>query len=252
MVGEYLSATTKLQCLNLYDNYLDDVSLELISNSLFENRSLKKLNLGKNDFSVKGLHHLCDSIKTNSSLEILYLSENKIDHQGAKEICEFLRINNFLKALNLSKNDLSSNGSLLLSNSLPFNDSLKTLQLSHNSIGDVGCSHLFQSSNNLINLDLSDNHISPKGAIKILKFLQSNISLEQIHLHSNAIRGDVLKQINSYLHCNLKWSPEIHKSINLAKFKQIVSLLFIFFKTKNIPKFVCFEIFARIDRKPLL
>lgn len=128
------------------------------------------------EYKLKEIREAKENI-TSIDLSNLGLNDNDM-----VELQELLQNKPHITALNLSYNFITAKGSKLLK-LLP---GLRRVDFSHNHLGDIGIEHLVTTS--IINLDVSHNGLSDKGALILIEHLNkytelsisgnSNISLE--------------------------------------------------------------------------
>ena len=213
MIRKAVQINTKIQKLDMSDNYISDNGAAFISDTLMINESLKevilrwnsitqqgakslskaiyqtktlqKLDLYHNDITDDGAAAISDSLKINESLQELNLADNNITHEGAKKIAEAIQVTKTLQKLDLYYNNISDNGVAAISDSLKINVSLQELNLAYNNITHEGAKKIaeaIQVTKTLRKLNLNDNNISDNGAAKISNNLKINKSLQELNL----------------------------------------------------------------------
>ena len=226
MITKAIQINTKIQKLDMSDNYISDDGTAIISDTLVINESLKEVNLELNSITQQGAKSLSeaiqvtkilqildlsynsisddgaatisDSLKINVSLQELYLACNNITHEGVKKISEAITMTATLQKLDLNNNNISDDGAAAISDSLKINVSLQELNLQSNNIIHEGVKKIaeaIQVNKTLQKLDLSCNKISDDGAAAISVSLKINVSLKELNLAYNEITDVGVKKI---------------------------------------------------------
>ena len=159
--------------LNVKGNMLGDEGLEELTDALKRKECrLKILNVADNRITSAGVSKLALAIESNTCLEELNLSCNGICSQGVEQLSTVLRKENSkISKLNLSCNNLGDDGVACLASVRT-----KALNLAWNDIGIRGVQSLisiFQSLENLEELDLSGNIIEAVGLEALLPCLMA-------------------------------------------------------------------------------
>ena len=132
--------------VDLRGNFVDDQSIEKVSQALIGNHIVTQLYLSGNAIKDAGAELLAKGLEKNACLQELYLSYNEIGPLGSQALALMMIHNSGITALDLSHNKLGSSGlSAWFGAALKSNKTLKTLKLSHNSIGDEGAAEIFES-----------------------------------------------------------------------------------------------------------
>jgi len=144
---------------------------------------------------------------TNRTLQILSISNISLA-EGIELLSEGLANNKSLVSLDVSKNFIEGKHIENFCKAL-VQSQLQKLNLSSNKIGDKGSKALaFMLSNGyqgyfpLMNLDISENSISGKGAVKLFQALRFNNIIEEFSVHSNNFGSSLPVFISSFLFDN--------------------------------------------------
>jgi Ran GTPase-activating protein (RanGAP) involved in mRNA processing and transport len=136
--------------LDLADNSLSDQSIKILMNILLTNTTiLEKLHLGYNSITDEGIEYIAESLKTNHSLTHLMLNHNHISNRGVHLLSSVLASHNIsLEILSLSSNILITDTSIdSLIIMLKHNEILKTLDIKNCNISPTSCARLQQLTN---------------------------------------------------------------------------------------------------------
>lgn len=143
--------------LNLSDNNICDQGVFYLARVLIKNNSkLKELNLARNGITSAGAQHLAEMLNTNKTLTKLILYGNKIDDRGIKYLTHSLSYyNTTLEYLYLSGNNRMTDSCVdNLINMLLENQSLKYLYLFNCNLSEIGKANLLEASRRKINFKL--------------------------------------------------------------------------------------------------
>lgn len=174
-----------------YDNMIktyDSYNLKLLFNALKLNTNLKLLKLIKlcdySNFSrLFDLDLLCDSLKNNKKLKYLELSENGLYNINS---LSKIFINSKIKFLDLSYNEITD--LTVIIHFLENNNTLQYLYLNHNCIDDYNLNLLckvLENNNTLQYLDLSYNK-DITNLYPIIKLLEKNKFIKSIKLDTES------------------------------------------------------------------
>jgi len=197
-----------IRSINLDDNMIGADGAVEIGLGLLRNRSIHSLSMNRNDI---GDGNEAKMLLGSPTLMTLSLDGNDIGENGASEIGLGLMSNSVLRRLNLYSNNIGIEGAKYLFSTcgsletLSVNDnnlgangasmiahcmaschcSLKSVYLKNNSIGDEGTRFLAIVMDYLEDLYVDGNNIGREGAGEICRALQSNKSLQTLHLSRN-------------------------------------------------------------------
>ena len=206
MFTKAIQINTKIQKLDMANNYVSDDGMAIISDTLMISESLKEVNLNGNSITQQGAKSLSEATQVTKILQILDLSCNKISDDGAAAISDSLKINVSLQELNLADNDITHEGAKKISEAIRMTATLQKLDLAYNRISDDGAAAISDSLKinvSLQVLDLQWNHITNEGGIKIAEAIQVNKALQKLQLYSNEISDDGAAAIGNSLKINV-------------------------------------------------
>ena len=140
-LAEYISVTTSLTELNLFENNMGEDGGLAIAKALKSNRSL--LTLKSNYLGARGAKAMEEALKVNNVLKTLEAPSNGIDDEGAKALAEGLFVNASVTELNLNDNNIGAEGAKALAaslaaNSFRMNSSVTRLDVRANWLDEVG------------------------------------------------------------------------------------------------------------------
>ena len=175
--------------LNLADNHLSTSSSKFIAEIIL-NKSIKALYIQGN--------HLQDGeylqiLAQSDTLEVLDISENEIQTEGAVRIFRALKSRrSYLKKLILTNNGITKYAADEIGLALTTNNTLEVLNLSHNKLQSTGIAEIMYSLNKdnktLMDLDVESNDITDSATGNIAAALAHNTSLEQLNLSGNSLK----------------------------------------------------------------
>ena len=155
-------------------------------------------NCGVDDVS---LEVLCESLRTNKVLDHLELQRSFITEAGTISLARSLLEHPALTYLNLAFNRIRDEGVCALASMLEANHTLQTLDISETWTGDRGLIALgvaLSSNTTLTSLSMSNNHMSDDGGTAFVALLDKNKSL-----HHCCLRG------NSMFHCTVMQASKL-------------------------------------------
>jgi len=206
-LGRALGATTcKLQGLNLFGNFIDDAGVQALVEGLRLNDTVASLRLGDNVFGDVGIQKIASLLRTNKILTNLDVCYSRIFFTGASALSGALLKNKTLLHLDLKGCFHEADSETILSfidTFLPSQSSLKTLDLSQNKLEDrhaLRIGEAFRTNKCLEYLDLSGNSIGDKGASALADGLRRNSSLMRLCLSGNKIGSAGITDLMSTLH----------------------------------------------------
>lgn len=200
----------RLTTLKLANNKVTDLTLEPISNILYNNQSLTEIDLSGNTLGNEGVNTILDALSQNkkSKICILRLANTALDSIDS----ELLRRLNHLKLtrLDLSHNSLSGDGTFEAIIALVANQqSLQSLKLAWTTLTDPAIKKLancLAEHDSLMELDISGKE-GRHSSIVILKLIDAVItrasklrdSRQEFKLHLGQISKDLKNQIKRNL-----------------------------------------------------
>lgn len=219
-----------VETLDLHSNYLTDATVQVLSNVLCHNCTIKTLELSNNEYvTIAGWNFVFQLLQDSYSvLEELNLNDNSITDQGLAALTNVLATNTRLKKLNLqSIHSVTVTGWQNFSIVLRFaNSALETLNLSRNPINDQ-TANLFadtlRDNRRLRELDLDLANSSNSAAIhaifttilsnnsSIVSTFNSNHTLEKLCSESDlsSLSNDLLFQLRLNRENNLSQAARI-------------------------------------------
>ena len=116
--------------------------VELVSQALAANCSLKCIHLGSGPIGDKGIFLLGDGLSKNSVLKRMHFEGVGISPVGAVYFARQLMNNQTLEYLTLKDEELGEEGGLAFANLLKVNHSIRELVLDYCALGERGCHHV--------------------------------------------------------------------------------------------------------------
>ncbi|KAL2086278.1 hypothetical protein ACEWY4_017337 [Coilia grayii] len=172
------SSQCNLQILSLAACKLSEKSCEIMDLVLQSDNCLLELNLSDNELGDSGVQVLAKGISgTHCKLQILRLAGCGVTEDSCSRLASVLQSPNHLTELDLSRNSLGDSGIRLLSMGLSDpHCTLHILRVAGSGITRTSCHILastLQSSNPLMELDLTDNELDSAGDQLLPKGLSS-------------------------------------------------------------------------------
>jgi len=131
-----LSLNRSKAVLNFRGRRFERHELELLSEALRTNTSVKRLILSFCELKSKDVRIVTQFLTTNTSLRVLDLSHNYLTATGAIGMKKNIEKNKTLKVLLLSRNYLSNKGSKVLLDMMKQNGTIEMLALDYNGVDD--------------------------------------------------------------------------------------------------------------------
>ncbi|XP_076152926.1 NACHT, LRR and PYD domains-containing protein 12-like [Alosa pseudoharengus] len=169
----------KVEALQFADCKLTDKSCEIVASVLQSPNSLIELNLSHNDLGDSGVQLLSKGLSSsNCKIHTLRFADCKLSEKSCGIVATALQSPNVLKELDLSHNDLRDSGVQLLSKGLSGpHCQLQILRFADCKLTDKSCeivASVLQSTNSLLQLDLSDTDLGDSGVQLLSKGLSSS------------------------------------------------------------------------------
>ena len=210
-----------IQCLNLTENRLSELSIPLIDDIVYY-CSVENLWISSNHFDGT------TKFKEVSNLNILkslYVRKSQLQDTGVKSICQRLVENkdSSLETLDISDNACTEQVANFLQNLLKECKSLTELHISNNELKDVGIIQIFQtlqSISTLKELHASNNSFGDQAASAIGDCFAFNKSLKIVSLNENYF---TFFAISSILKSILKNKEQILSTIEICPCQQLNS-----------------------------
>jgi len=205
--NQYINITLSLTCINLSNITCENneiayfISLIL---SLCLNLNLNKVIISNNNLHDSGISKICTRQVLNINIQVLDLSNNDIGSFGFSALSKIL-VNSNIRDLNLSGNNLQKGGFSCIFKALS-GTNIECLNLSDTKINFkclLNLEHKKLIFKNLLKLDLSNNNICNSG-LEIIASLVNNffVKIKSLNLSDNkiTIKGAV-KFINELTNC---------------------------------------------------
>ena len=156
----------------------------------FTHDSLTELELSYCIIPNNALVDVIQGIMQVITLQKLNISSNKISDDGAIAFSECLKTNTTLIELDMSWNNITCKGASVIEEAIQVNTALQKLNISNNKIFDDGAITFSECLKTLIELDISWNNITCKGASVIAEAIQVNTALQKLNISYNRISDD--------------------------------------------------------------
>ena len=211
--GLGLQNNTVLGSLNMSHNSITDLGLLAVANSFKGNNALLDLDISNNKFTSQGIIEFLRTIQINQDLGLqkFNVSGLSIADEDASGISDSVNSNQTLLYFTMSKPvGFSSKGARIFVDAFKDNTTLHTLDISEINLIDDGASALssFIKNNVVVEICLSRNRITKKGAKLFAKAIKNNSSLTVFDISENWIenKGIVyfLKKISKSKNSKLK------------------------------------------------
>ncbi len=203
LVSNALRQNTTIKSLSLANNYLKPEDATPITNALQTNTTLQELSLYGNALGDSGIQTITDALITSQTLLSLNLSCIKFKTAGCEAIAHALKHNRTLLSLGLSQNELKAPDLAVIFDALESNSTLKALHLGYNQLGDFGARKLaraLETNTTLESLYLGMNGIGSEGAQVIASALSPNI--KNLTLNNNLLSPQDIAHVIEALKTN--------------------------------------------------
>lgn len=129
------------------------------------------------------------------------VSRNSLGQLAIEELKDMLMANTVLSELDLSMSEISCEMMPLFSQGLSFNTTLQVLNMADNNIRAKGAVKLLHAiiKSNIKELNLSNNHIDDNVSIQLKSFLEKNKMIENLDLSGNKLTSKFINAISSPL-----------------------------------------------------
>ncbi|XP_065896624.1 protein NLRC3-like [Dysidea avara] len=216
-IAEIIQINRSLQNLNISYCSIPDRGIVTICNFLSNNTTLQELNMSHNEIMSTGAKKIAEVIQLNTTLLKLDISSCGIPDSGAlvisksyisavlKEIkiswkSNHVTINTAESVWDLSRKNIGDTGAQIVSNFLCNNVEIKELYVSHNNISDYRALAFdvdkaykvdrLMYSETLLELHMSHNNITLKGANNIAELINVNTILQTLDISHCGIPDD--------------------------------------------------------------
>ncbi|KAL7064574.1 hypothetical protein AAHC03_04674 [Spirometra sp. Aus1] len=232
---QLFSENVFIEHLSLADNRFTDAKTEEMCDTLASVAQLTWLDLSENCFSDESANFFSDLMATSLQLVHLNLSKNKFGEGTAIPFGRGLAQSECLVELDISWNHIRGKGMKQLCQGIAASK-LKKLNFAYNGLGPInGCKELtigIKSNLILEELDLSDNRISPEGAVLLGKGLQVNASLKTLKMDRNPLQSAgcyvilnfIIKNPNKTLKVLTFEDIEVNESFRLLEGQALTAL----------------------------
>ena len=213
VLSKVLVHCKKLHCLDLTSNGIGDDGVVALAEGLKDLTSLLELRLLDNRISSKGVLALVEVLKYNR-LQHLHLSMNSIGPENMSALVDVICADS-LQILKLRRCGLLLDGAVSLSAGLKSCRQLVELNISYNHIGPLGMLFLaegLKSCRQLVELNISYNNIGSHGMSSLAEGLQYCTNLQVFHNVNNITSGGVAAIVSIMKRCrylqylDLRWN----------------------------------------------
>ena len=164
--------------------------IELISDCLKQNKTLKELTVSKTKITDKEARKLAKAIKMHTNLQVADISYNVITDNGILSVIECVKNNGVLCKLNLSNNKITDEGAKRLAKAIQVNKRLQELNVSKNFISKEGVMSIVEActkKKTLQKLVCTHNNLSKLGLLNINKYIQEKKAVQIFEASWNSI-----------------------------------------------------------------
>ena len=191
-----LSPHPRIHSINLSRCFIEDGTIEALSNALTENFSLTWLNVANNAFTYKGLAHLATALVQNQTLTHIDLTGNDLTKTGFdhRPLEAFTRsCGRWVHSIRLRGCSIYFRGALAFASLRPH--SVRTLNLSCNYITDDGAAILAETflplQKNLKRFDLSECYIRGRGFLALMSVF-SDTKRRPVYIQTLDLSGNII------------------------------------------------------------
>ena len=208
IIFKSLQHISGLKKLYINCNEITNEAADNIAVVLSKNTKLEKFNMSYNNLQAMGVAKIFREMKNISSLKTIDISHNMITDEAAESIATILSHNNELRSIDISSNYLKSEGLDKIFEGMKSIAHLRKLKNSCNEITSfkaVDCIAKFLlHSSELEELDLSNNFMHTAGIIKVFKSMENILNLRKISINGNIITDEAANYIAVILSQNTK------------------------------------------------
>ena len=194
--------------ISFYYKELTDAELSPFFQKLESNQTLETLDLDDN--LITSCTDITTFLKNNTTLTELTVNNNMFGESGSIEIITAIQHHPSLKTLELDNNTWTDCTDINIESIVPAlvqNTTLTRLSLSECRLflfsnGIDSFSKVIEQNKTLVHIELNNNKIGNRGAIRLAEALQKNTSLESLSLWHNKIGDDGVSAIAKMLFTN--------------------------------------------------
>ncbi|XP_070576804.1 protein phosphatase 1 regulatory subunit 37-like [Ptychodera flava] len=254
--ARYIKKTDSLECLDLRNCSVTELSMPVLARSLRFGSTVTALHLENCNLAGRPMFVLTSSLKFNQTIKDLFLADNRLMPSDAIQVATMLKFNWTLKLLDLRNNHIQNVGVAHLCDGLveQKEDGLSTLVLWNNGISHVAmnelgralgeCQHLdtlnlghntltnegvlvlkdgLLRNTSILRLGLVNTKITCEGAIALAEYLADSSRILRIDIRENDIRTGGLMALTLSLKVNrslLRLDIEIKKEAELEEIQK--------------------------------
>ncbi|ESO08782.1 hypothetical protein HELRODRAFT_74301 [Helobdella robusta] len=184
---------SNLHALHLQNSITSGRHLQLLSNGVRGNKSIRDLYLGDNHFNPPDGLQIASLVRDNNCLQLIDLRNNNLQDSGATHIFDALAQSNnsSLNTLVVWNNKLTKSSMSMLSKMLKSTQSLETINLGHNNITNEGVYKLKDGlikNNSLLRIGLQAIKITCEGAVALAEFIVEHTRLQKLDIRGNKLK----------------------------------------------------------------
>nr|XP_006817053.1 PREDICTED: protein phosphatase 1 regulatory subunit 37-like [Saccoglossus kowalevskii] len=202
--ARYLKRTESLECLDVRNCNVTELSMPVIGRSLRVGTTVSSLHLENCNLSGRPFFVLMSSLKMNQTVKDLFLADNRLVPSDAIQMSAMLKFNWTVKLIDLRNNHIQNVGVAHICDGLveQKDDGLGTLVLWNNGITHVGMAELARAlpeCNNLDTLNLGHNVLTDEGVLLLKDGLLRNGSILRLGLVNTRITCEGAIALAEYL-----------------------------------------------------
>ena len=214
-IARALGKIYALEKLNLSNNNINGEAADDIAAAISCTK-LQEIDISENYLLTVGVRKVMKALQGINTLRKLCLSNNNITGEAADDIAAVVSFNKSLQEIDISRNDLQTEGIIKIAIALQQTYGVKKLCLSNNNITDIAGDDIAKVISHNIHLQefhISGNKFSSVGVIKIAKALQGVFSLKALYISDNETDSTAVHDIATAIsHTNQLHELDISKN----------------------------------------
>ena len=199
---KYLNTLTKLYISN---NNIAEQAADGIAEVINNNISLQVLDVGSNLLLTTGITKIASALNKVHKVKELWINNNYVTEEAADEIAAVIASNPKLEKLQLDNNSLKTAGVHIICKALQQSSCLKVLLIGNNGVSRDSADDIAAviTNNPLIEvLELGNNTLETTGAARIASALCGVSHLKALSLENNFITSDAAEHIAAAIASN--------------------------------------------------
>jgi len=207
LVAQIVFYHPHIKIVSIAGNSLGNKGSLSFADLILHSKSVISLDLSSNSISDKGAQLIFQAMQQNKFIVTLNIgsstgvSRNSFGNGAAQELSRVLETNEVLSELDISMTEITSDTVKIISEGLGKNKTLQYLNISNNNIQSSGAKRFISACmfSQIVNLNLSNNHIKDDFSSSLVKYMTANKSLRVLNLSGNSLTKQFIKAISDPL-----------------------------------------------------